>query len=77
MNDWIEITAKTVDEAILEASLRLETSSDKIDYEVIERETKGILGMFSKGAKIRAKCKFSLQKLANVLNCKVQDLLYS
>jgi len=74
MNDWIEITAKTVDEAILEASLKLETSSDKIEYEIIERETKGILGIFSKDAKIRAKCKFSIEKVASnflekIFNC--------
>ena len=53
MNEWIEITAKTVDEAITEATLQLETSSENIEYEVIDHESKGILGIFSKEAKIK------------------------
>ena len=38
MNEWIEISAKTVDEAIIEATLQLGTSSDNMEYEVIEHE---------------------------------------
>ena len=34
MNEWIEISAKTVDEAIIEATLQLGTSSDNMEYEV-------------------------------------------
>ena len=74
MNEWIEISAKTVDEAIIEATLQLETSSDNMEYEVIEHESKGILGMFSKEAKIRAKLKDSVENnvksfLSKVLKC--------
>ena len=61
MNEWIEITAKTVDEALIEAALQLGTSSDNIEYEVIDHESKGILGMFSKEAKIKAKLKDSIE----------------
>ena len=74
MNEWIEISAKTVDEAIIEATLQLGTSSDNMEYEVIEYESKGILGMFSKEAKIRAKLKDSVENnvksfLSKVLKC--------
>ena len=74
MNEWIEITAKTVDEALTEAALQLGTSSDKIEYEVIDHETKGILGMFSKEARIKAKLKDSIENnvkafLTKVLKC--------
>ena len=74
MNEWIEISAKTVDEAIIEATLQLGTSSDNMEYEVIEHESKGILGMFSKEAKIRAKLKDSVENnvksfLLKVLKC--------
>ena len=34
--DFITVTAKTVKDAILEASLQLETFRDNIEYEVIE-----------------------------------------
>ena len=34
--DFIKVTAKTVEEAITEATIQLETSSDHIEYHVIE-----------------------------------------
>ena len=33
--EYIEVTGKSVDEAITNACLKLETSSDNIEYEVI------------------------------------------
>lgn len=56
MSNWLEFTAKTVDEALTEALIKLETTSDQIEYEVIEKESSGLLGLFSKPAKIRV-CK--------------------
>ena len=38
MAEWIEFSAKTADEALTEALISLETTSDKIDYEIIEKE---------------------------------------
>ena len=35
--DFIEISAKTVDDAITEALVKLGTTSDKIEYEVLEK----------------------------------------
>lgn len=57
MAEWIEFSAKTADEALTEALISLETTSDKIDYEIIEKETSGFLGLFSKPAKIRVRKK--------------------
>ena len=49
----IEVTGKTVEEALTNALVQLETTSDKIEYEVIEKGSSGILGIFnSKPAKI-------------------------
>ena len=56
MSNWLEISAKTVDEALTEALIKLETTSDQIEYEVIEKESSGLLGLFSKPARIRV-CK--------------------
>ena len=64
MSDWKEFSAKTVDEALTNALVQLETTSDKVEYEVIERESSGILGLFSKPAKIRVKVKFDIQDTA-------------
>ncbi len=58
MSDWKEFTGKNVDEALTEALIKLETTSDKVDWEVIEKESNGILGIFSKKeAKIRVRLK--------------------
>jgi spoIIIJ-associated protein len=59
--EWKEIISKTVDEALTNAMLELGTTIDNIEYEVIEKETSGFLGMFGKPAKIRARIKMSTE----------------
>ena len=56
MMDMITVTAKNVDEAILQASMQLGVSSDRLQYEVIEKGSAGILGglIGAKPAVIRA-----------------------
>ncbi len=61
MDDWKEFSAKTVDEAITEAVLYYGTTSDKLIYEVLEKENTGVLGMFKKPARIRAKITFTVE----------------
>lgn len=57
-NDWIEISAKTVDEAITEGLIKLQTKMDKMEYEVLEKESSGFFGLFGKHeAKIRVRIK--------------------
>ena len=58
--DFIEISAKTVDDAITEALVKLGTTSDKIEYEVLEKGSTGFLGFNSKPAVIRARKKYSM-----------------
>lgn len=53
MKEYMEFSAKTVDEAITKALLELSISSDRLDYEVIEKGSSGFLGMFAKPAVIR------------------------
>ncbi len=57
--DYIEVSGKTVDEALTNALLKLETTSDNIEYEVVEKgSTGGLLGLFkSKPAVIRVRKK--------------------
>lgn len=69
--DWLEITAKTVDDALDEALLKLGTTRDKVEVEVIEKETSGLLGLFSKPAKIRVKVKLTVQDIAKSFLTKV------
>lgn len=56
--DYIKVSAKTVDDAIIEASIQLGTSSDNIEYEVIQAASTGFLGIIgSKPAIIQARKK--------------------
>lgn len=51
--DFIEITAKTLDDAITEASIQLGTTSDNIQYEIVDKGSTGFLGLGSKEARIK------------------------
>ena len=62
--DMITVTAKTVDEAVTKALIELETTSDKLEYEVIDKGSAGFLGIGSKPAIIRARKKETLQDRA-------------
>lgn len=55
--EMITVTAKTVDDAITQASMQLGVSSDKLQYEVVEKGSTGLLGglIGFKPAVIRAK----------------------
>ena len=55
--NMITVTAKTLDEAITKALIELGTTSDNLDYEVIEKGSSGFLGFFGKNVVIRAKKK--------------------
>lgn len=61
MEEWKEFSAKTSDEALTNALIQMETTSDQIEYEIIEEEKSGILGLFSKPAKIRVRKKESME----------------
>ena len=62
--DYIEVSAKTVDDAITEACQRLVVTSDKLEYEVIDEGSSGFLGIGSKPAVIKARAKSSVQDAA-------------
>ncbi len=55
--EFTEYKGKTVNDAITAASIALETTSDKIEFEVVEEGSSGLFGMFSKDAVIRARKK--------------------
>lgn len=64
--EYIEVSAKTVSEAITEACQKLEVTSDRLDYQVIEEGSSGFLGIGSKPAIIKAAVK--------VENISVEDI---
>lgn len=59
--DFIEVSAKTVDDAITESLVKLGTTSDKIEYEVIEKGSSGFLGIGSRPAIIKVRKKSEIE----------------
>lgn len=64
--DYIEVSGKNVDEALTNALIKLETTSDKVEYEVIEKGSAGFLGMGRKLAVIKVRKKEDKPVEANV-----------
>ena len=62
--DYIEVSAKTVNDAITEACQKLSVTSDKLEYEVVEEGSSGFLGIGFKPAVIKAKVKSSVLDIA-------------
>lgn len=62
--EFIEISAKTVDDAITEACQRLTVPSDKLEYTVIDEGSSGFLGIGARPAVIKAKAKSSVTDVA-------------
>ena len=59
--DYIEVTGKTVEDARTEALIKLGTTSDQIEVEILEKGSSGFLGIGSKPAVIRVRRKFTME----------------
>lgn len=62
--EFVEFTAKTVDDAITAACQKFLVTSDRLEYEVIEEGSSGFLGFKAKPARIRAKVKETVEDKA-------------
>ncbi|HJC58526.1 MAG TPA: protein jag [Candidatus Eisenbergiella intestinipullorum] len=62
--EFMEFTAKTVDDAITAACQKFLVTSDRLEYEVIEEGSSGFLGFNAKPARIRAKVKETVEDKA-------------
>lgn len=61
MADFKNYSAKTVEDAITQASVALGVTSDKLEYEVLEKGSSGLLGIFGvKPAVIKARKKVTV-----------------
>lgn len=66
--DYIEITEKTVEDAITAACQRLSVTSDRLDYTVVSEGSSGFLGFNAKNAVIKARVKDISERTEAVLN---------
>ena len=81
--EYIEVSGKTVDDAVTEALIKLGATSDQIEYEGIEKGSAGFLGIARKDAviKVRKKCTVEdnvrefLEKVFNAMNLQVEIII--
>ena len=62
--EYIEVSAKTVNDAITEACQKFLVTSEKLDYIVVDEGSAGFLGIGSKPAVIKARVKASISDKA-------------
>ena len=53
--DYIQVSAKTVEDAVIDAAMKLATTRDHLEYEIIEKGSAGFLGFGAKNAVIKAR----------------------
>lgn len=67
--DFIEVSAKTYDEAVTDALVQLGLTSDQVEIEVIEKGSSGFLGIGAKPVKIKVTKKLTIDRyLKNLLS---------
>ena len=62
--EFVEFSAKTVNDAVIEACQKFTVTSDKLEYEVVEEGSSGFLGIGSKPAVIKARVKSTIVDVA-------------
>ena len=72
--EYIEVSAKTLNEAITEACQKFGVTSDKLDYQVIEEGSAGFLGIGSKPAIIKAAVKMEEMSVEEVAENFLSDV---
>lgn len=73
-SEFIEISAKTVNEAIMGACQKLGVPSDKLEYEVLEEGSTGFLGIGSKPAVIKARVKCEKKSVDEIAKAFLNDV---
>lgn len=73
-NQYIEVSAKTVSEAITEACLKFGVTSDRLDYQIVEEGSSGFLGIGSKPAVIKAAVKVEKLSVEDVAKHFLRDV---
>ena len=73
---FIEVSAKTVGDAITDALVRLGVTSDQLEYEVVNEGSTGFLGFGSKPAVIKARKKYSPEENVREFLTNVFDAMH-
>ena len=76
--EFIEVSAKTIEDAITEACQKLSVTSEKLDYSVIQEPSSGFLGIKNgeQNEFVYTKVNNTYEKLSQ-LDWTMKDLFYS
>ena len=72
--EYIEFSAKTVEDAITNASVKFGVTRDKLDYVVVEKGSAGFLGIFSKPAIIKARAKDEVDEFEQAVKGELNNI---
>lgn len=73
--EFIEVSAKTVNDAVTDALVQLGVTSDQLEYEVVSEGSTGFLGFGSKPALIKARRKHSPEESVRDFLARVFDAM--
>ena len=73
--EFIEVSAKTVNDAVTDALVQLGVTSDQLEYEVVSEGSSGFLGFGSKPALIKARRKHSPEESVRDFLTRVFDAM--
>ena len=81
--EYIEVSARTVDDAITEALVKLGATSDQSEYEAVDKGSAGFLGIARRDAVIKVRKKYTvegsirefLEKIFAAMELKVEILI--
>lgn len=72
--EYITVSAKTLDDAITEALIQLGVTSDRLEYEVIEKGSAGFLGIGMKQAVIKARRKKEEKSIEEEIEEEIKEI---
>lgn len=73
--EFIEVSAKTVNDAITDALIQLGVTSDQLEYEVVNEGSTGFFGLGGKKAVIKARKKYSPEESVKDFLTRVFDAM--
>ncbi len=71
--EYIEITGKTVEDAITNATIKLSVTKDKLEYVVVDKGSTGFLGLNRKPAIIKARTKEEIDEFEQAIKGNVPE----
>ncbi|MGN1187833.1 MAG: Jag N-terminal domain-containing protein, partial [Lachnospiraceae bacterium] len=71
--EYIEITGKTVEDAITNATIKLSVTKDKLEYVVVDKGSTGFLGLNRKPAIIKARIKEEIDEFEQAIKGNVPE----